>query len=163
MRKTQKIIFIFLILAVTVGLDQLTKVWAQSTLRDTPVQSYLGGIFLLEYAENPGAFLSLGAAMSEQNRTLAFVTLTSIFLLGALYYILRYNVRRLTLIAISLLIGGGIGNIIDRILIGRVVDFMNLGIGSVRTGIFNIADMAIVAAVVIMFAESFMEKKVAPR
>ena len=53
-------------------------------------------------------------------------------------------------IILALFIGGGVSNWIDRLLHGRVVDFLNVGIGSLRTGIFNVADVAIMAAVAML-------------
>ncbi|MCB0052448.1 MAG: signal peptidase II, partial [Caldilinea sp.] len=71
-------------------------------------------------------------------------------LVGATIYLVRetHRIPVVTLIAIALLLGGGIGNLIDRLVNeGRVIDFMNVGIGSLRTGVFNVADMAIMAGV----------------
>jgi signal peptidase II len=69
------------------------------------------------------------------------------------------------MISLSLVLGGGIGNLIDRIFNeGRVIDFMNIGIGSLRTGVFNVADIAISCGVVWLLVISFntSEKKLAP-
>ena len=52
-----------------------------------------------------------------------------------------------------LFLAGGVSNLIDRVTLGRVIDFLNVGIGPLRTGIFNIADMAIIAGVVILIVE----------
>ena len=76
------------------------------------------------------------------------------FLLFAFLYL--HNLRLATLIALALYIGGGLGNLIDRLFNnGVVVDFMNVGVGSLRTGIFNVADMAIMAAVAILLITQF--------
>ena len=79
-----------------------------------------------------------------------FTILVGAALVGAAIYLVReaHRIAAVTLIAIALLLGGGIGNLIDRLVNeGRVIDFMNVGIGSLRTGVFNVADMAIMAGV----------------
>jgi len=135
------------VLAGSVGCDQATKYVAMGQLRGTPPQSYLGDTFRFVYAENPGAFLGLGGALPGTVQFWAFVVAVGVFLFFALGYLV-FNVRltRVQTAALALLVGGGLSNWVDRLVNdGRVVDFMNLGIGSLRTGIFNVADLAIMA------------------
>ena len=139
---------VLLLLGMTIVLDQVSKWIAQGVLTRTHALSYLGGSVRLQYAENPGAFLSLGAALTESQRFWVF-TIGVTGLLGvAVYYLFFRRLSRNHAIALSLMAGGGFSNLIDRISRGSVIDFMNLGIGSLRTGIFNIADMAIIVGVV---------------
>lgn len=128
-----------------VGCDQASKLLAGQSLAGRGPLSYLGGTLRLQYAENPGAFLSLGAGMPEGWRYGLFTLLVGIFLAGLLVYLLRANGSGWpATVALSLVLGGGVGNLIDRIAHqGRVIDFLNMGIGSLRTGVFNIADLAI--------------------
>jgi signal peptidase II len=140
-----RLTLVSLVMAGTVGCDQATKQLAISQLRDEPAQTFLGGILRLTFAENPGAFLGLGGHLS---RPLQFWLLTAgvgLLLLSMLFYVATSRrIRRLHVVAIALIAGGGVGNLIDRVMNdGRVVDFMNVGIGSLRTGIFNVADVAI--------------------
>ena len=74
------------------------------------------------------------------------------FLLGVLGYLLvASNLPAVTVLAFSLVLGGGLSNLLDRIFYGGyVVDFINLGIGSLRTGIFNAADVAITIGVLLV-------------
>jgi signal peptidase II len=85
-------------------------------------------------------------------RTLIFTGLVAVFLLGLLVWVLRTaDISKMAVVAASLVIGGGIGNLIDRVAFnGGVTDFMNMGIGSLRTGIFNVADVWIMAGVVLL-------------
>jgi signal peptidase II len=111
--------------------------------------SYLGDTLRLQYAENPGGFLSLGASLPHKWATVAF-TVGGAVLVGAtlLYAILAANPDWFQLVALSLVGGGGISNLIDRVLYqGRVTDFLNMGVGSIRTGIFNVADVALMVGV----------------
>ncbi|HEX5748272.1 MAG TPA: signal peptidase II [Archangium sp.] len=134
-----------LVLAGTVGCDQATKQLAISQLRDESTRSFLGGLLRLTFAENPGAFLSLGGNLSHSLRFWLFIATVGVLLLGTLVYlVMSRRLGPLQSAALALIVGGGLSNWFDRLVNdGRVVDFMNLGIGSLRTGIFNVADVAL--------------------
>jgi signal peptidase II len=140
-----RLTLVSLVMAGTVGCDQATKQLAISQLRDEPAQTFLGGILRLSFAENPGAFLGLGGSLSRPVQFWLLTAGVGLLLLSMLVYVVTSRqLRRLQVVAIALIAGGGVGNWIDRLMNeGRVVDFMNLGIGSLRTGIFNVADVAI--------------------
>ncbi|RMH85653.1 MAG: signal peptidase II [Calditrichaeota bacterium] len=133
------------IIGVSVVVDQITKLIAVMTLKHTPPRSYLGDFFRLQYAENTGAMLGFGSDLPEAVRFWVLTVMVGILLLGLLVYLLfNPHLRTSQVIAFSLISGGGISNFIDRLLNdGRVVDFMNMGIGWLRTGIFNVADVLI--------------------
>jgi signal peptidase II len=126
---------------------------ARQTLATAPVQEYAGGLFRLVYAENPGAFLSLGATLPATTRFWIFVVMAALLLTGVGIFALRslQQTPLPVIVAIALVIGGGLGNLIDRIVHdGRVVDFMQVGFPWLRTGVFNVADMAIMTGVGLM-------------
>jgi signal peptidase II len=150
--KIKRWMLIALILVSTVGCDQATKAMARTHLLGDPIHSFMADTFRLQYSENSGAFLNLGAYLPAMARYWIFTLLIGAFLAGALVYLLRKNDTDWpTLTAYSLILAGGIGNLIDRILFnGHVTDFMNIGIGSLRTGIFNVADVAITAGAAIL-------------
>ncbi len=142
-------------------IDQLTKKWAESHVKGFPSTSYFGDLFRFEYAENSGAFLSLGAALSADTRFWIFVVAVAIFLFFALFYLYRDSkLDYWNSFALAMISSGGIGNLIDRTLRVNhgVVDFMNMGIGSLRTGIFNVADMAIMAGVFVLAGKSLKKQ-----
>ena len=149
MKKIQRTSFIFFVLFSCVGCDQVTKDIARQSLAGHGKVSLLGDTLRLTYTENPGAFLSLGAHIPDHYRYLVFTCLVGLFLAGLFIYLLKSRqLNNSTAFALSLTLGGGIGNLIDRILHhGRVIDFLNLGVGSLRTGIFNVADIAITVGV----------------
>ncbi|MCX5846580.1 MAG: signal peptidase II [Deltaproteobacteria bacterium] len=155
----KRLTMIFLLLFVCVGCDQSTKYTAKHFLEGQQTLSYMGDIFRLSYTENTGAFLSLGAGMPEKLRYAMLVVMVSIFLFGfLLFVILSKKLNSLAVLSSALIIGGGLGNLIDRIINkGSVIDFMNIGIGTIRTGIFNVADLAIMAGV-LMFAAFYVKK-----
>ena len=141
----KKITTLALVLVACIGCDQSTKYTAKHYLEDQSGYSFIGDTFRLVYSENTGAFLGLGSSLPERVRTFLFSGLVAVFLLAFLIYVLRSSdVSKTGIIASALIISGGLSNLIDRLVNnGAVIDFMNLGIGSLRTGIFNVADMAI--------------------
>lgn len=155
----KRLLIVFLLITACVGCDQISKYAAEHFLKRRPALSFMGDTFRLDYAENSGAFLSLGARLPEHVRKTVFVVLVSIFLVGFLLYVIfSKTFDTFALSSSALMIGGGFGNLIDRIWNqGAVVDFMNIGIGSIRTGIFNFADVAIMAGMV-MFAFCYLKK-----
>jgi len=146
---------------ISVALDQYTKYLATKYLFGHEELSWWNDFFVLTYSINHGAFLGLGNTLPEHLRDLIFSGLVSLFLLGFIIYALRdRTMSTLQNIACGLIISGGLSNLYDRITNnGGVVDFMNMGIGSLRTGIFNVADMAIMAGVFILLFLMNKEKK----
>ena len=151
-----------LLVLATIGLDQWTKHLARAILAYAPPHEYLGGHVSLLYAENTGAFLSLGATMPPMIRTAIFTGFVALALIGGTWALLTGRVNRTSdAYAVALLIGGGIGNVIDRIArSGSVTDFIYISIaGPLHTGVFNVADMAITGAVLWLAVTSWGDKK----
>src|SRR5215208_2707936 len=139
----------------TIGCDRVTKHAARSALAGAGGRSYLADTVRLQYAENTGGFLGLGGELRPALRTALFEVGTAIMLLAAIGWAVRLRVSRWTLIGVSLFVTGGLCNWIDRVVRGSVVDLLNVGIGPVRTGIFNVADVAIMAgAALIVLVEA---------
>jgi len=153
-----RVFIILLITLVTVGCDQATKELAINNLKGMPSTEYLGGIFKLVYAENPGAFLSLGAGLSKELRFVIFSLLSGLGLVALAVYLLKSRIDTISTLSASFILGGGIGNLIDRLFrdSGRVIDFMNMGVGGLRTGIFNIADIAIMGGTIVLLIMMFI-------
>ena len=142
--------FALLLLLATVGCDRVTKHVATTMLAGKPSVSYLADTFRLEYAENPGAFMSMGRGLPDWAR-IAFLTVgAGVGLLVVAVAAFRFRWIGLSFIGGILFISGGASNLIDRIAWGSVVDLMNVGLGPLRTGIFNVADVALVAGVVLI-------------
>jgi signal peptidase II len=141
---------IVLLVTGTVGCDRVTKHIATQKLAGLPTQSYLADTLRLGYAENVGGFLSVGANLSAPVRTIIFTAATGVLLVLLIAAAWRNGWERWRTVALSLFIAGGASNWIDRFTTGMVVDFLNVGIGSLRTGVFNVADMAIMAGVALL-------------
>lgn len=153
MHKMNRLLLLLVVLLTCVGCDQATKFVARQTLATAPVQEYAGGLFRFVYAENQGAFLSLGAALPDDARFWIFTVIAALLLGGVGFFVLQLpqTTPLILIVALALVLGGGIGNLIDRIAYdGRVVDFMQIGFPWLRTGVFNVADMAIMAGVGLM-------------
>ena len=143
------------------ALDRLTKIWAVNTLKEQPMQSYFNDVFRLVYAENTGAFLSLGSDMNDTLRYWVLAVVPVLVLLYIFFHVLTAtNLHVVQQAAFGFILGGGLSNIYDRIMEGRVVDFMNMGFGTLRTGIFNVADMSIMLGLFLMIP--FLFQKQAP-
>ncbi len=150
------IVVVAITLLSCVGCDQATKAVAKEYLPRNEVMSFARDTLRLQYAENRGAFLSIGSTLPEKAREVIFTFGIGAIVFGILGYLVFVPVLpRPTTIALSLIAGGGLSNLVDRIAYGGyVVDFLNFGLGSFRTGIFNMADVAIVVGAIYFFASS---------
>lgn len=148
-----KLILLALVIVCSVSCDQVTKAIATTTIGPNASLSYFGGTVRLWNTENPGGFLSVGADLSPLMRAIIFGGFNSLIVIGALFYVVRNeeHLRRLEVIGFALVVSGALGNVIDRAALGVVRDFMHIGIGPVRTGIFNVADVAAMAGAILLF------------
>ena len=150
MSKPRRLLILLIVLLVGVGIDQATKAIAKRSLFGEPPREYLAGAVRLEYAENVGSFLSLGATLPAETRFWIFTVFSTVLVLGLALYALRASdeTSLLVFVGIALVIAGGAGNLIDRLAHqGRVVDFMQLRAGPLRTGVFNVADVALMVGI----------------
>ena len=158
----KRLFWLFLPILPVLGLDRWTKAWATAHLLHAYPRSYQGDVFRLQYALNEGAFLSLGADLHEGIRYWVLAILPVAVLLYICYYaITAPTMTPWSQVAFGFILGGGGSNIYDRIAQGHVVDFMNMGIGNLRTGIFNVADVAIMTGLFMMVATMFSKPRTA--
>jgi len=136
-------IVLLVVIGSTIACDRATKHIAASMLSGTANRSFLADTVRLEYVENAGAFLSLGADWPSWIRTTLLGVGNAVLLLVLAVLAMRRRWSRPALLGLALCVAGGASNLLDRLSYGKVVDFINVGLGSVRTGIFNVADMAI--------------------
>jgi signal peptidase II len=141
-------------LLTTIACDQATKHVAASIFSDAIPYALVAGTVELFYSENSGAFLGFGAQFPPGARFWLFTV--GVGLLLALFGLKLYRATNTAeLVGWSLVVGGGLSNLIDRVMRdGRVVDFLMVGVGDFRTGIFNLADTAIVFGLVCLFASA---------
>ena len=151
-RKRQRLSFSFMLFLILNVVDQFTKQLARTHLSTFTEESYFGGWVRLHHSENPGAFLSLGAQLGAQMRLTIFTILVCAFLIWATWMLIKKaaNANWAFVIGWALLISGGFGNVIDRVWKSTVTDFMVMGQGSLQTGVFNVADMAIMFGIIVV-------------
>lgn len=133
------------LLLITIAADQYTKFLAVKYLPTSDEISFLNNFFKFSLIKNHGGFLGIVSSFPENVRFFFLNICVSFLLLSCLVY-LFYSKKRITRYDIPLVFvtGGGISNLLDRLLHdGGVTDFLSLGIGNFRTGVFNLADMYI--------------------
>ena len=129
----------FLIIAVTVGIDQLVKFWASTVLQTTGTISFIPGLLDFSYVENTGAAFSL----FEGGRWVFIVITIAVLAAAAVALYKKIISDQLGKVSLYLVIGGAIGNLIDRALHGFVVDMFDFQMFGKRIFVFNVADIFI--------------------
>ena len=152
MRNLTRLGLVAVLLLACVGCDQVSKGVVRTHIAVGQAQSFLGDTIRLTHAENPGAFLSLGASLPESARVVVFQVGVALLVLGLLSYALfARDLDAWSIVGFALLAASGLGNLIDRLLQdGVVTDFLNVGIGPLRTGIFNVAELVGVVGVAVL-------------
>lgn len=161
--KMKRNILIISVIVVNLGIDQVSKVMARLYLKGQGAIRVIGDFFILTYAENTGAFLSLGSNLPQPWKTLALVLFPAIaIILATLYLIFGKKVSFKQSMAIACIIGGGIGNVFDRAVhSGAVTDFLlfDTGVWILRTGVLNIADLSITFGAIALLVFQHIEEK----
>ncbi len=140
-------ILIGIIFAASIVLDQLTKKWAVGVLKDGSSIKVIGDFLRFTYAENRGAAFSI---LQDQR---VFFIITTVVMLAVMAYIYfkTKNITKLSKLSIVMIAGGAIGNFLDRLRLGYVVDFIDVRFGSFYNfPIFNIADSFVVCGTILM-------------
>ena len=150
--KRKRNLLITTIVFLSIALDQISKIWVRNNFESYIENSIIGDVFTLIKVENTGAFLGMGSELSETLRILLLIVLPIIVLISiTIYTYIDKELDKISIIGFSLIIGGGIGNIFDRIVYGSVTDFFYLDFGSIfKTGIFNIADMFVTTGMILI-------------
>ncbi|NJX14488.1 signal peptidase II [Tamlana crocina] len=167
MKLSKRSIFIIVVIVLTIAADQISKVLVRANvgLRNeiSPGERIplIGDAFVLMHVENTGAFLGMGSELNETLRVLLLLVLPILVLGFVLRYIIKdKSLDKWSLFAFSSIIGGGIANVYDRIVYGKVTDFLFIDLGGVfRTGIFNLADLSVTTGMIILVFVSFSKKK----
>jgi len=164
MRRRHAIVFLAVLL-VSAGCDQATKRIAVERLAGAAPVSLAGDVVRLELAANPGGFLSLGAQLPHAARRVLFVALVPAFVLLVCALVWRAGAPAAgSMVGLGLVAGGGLGNWLDRLLRdGFVTDFLSLNVGPLRTGIFNVADVAVLAGVALLLLARSGSRSEPPR
>lgn len=137
----------FGLVAILVAVDQVTKAWIVSELSGGRAIVFLDGALRLIYSENNGALFGL---FRGQGSLFAALSIGVIAMIIAFHG--RSGRNAYMTLTLGLLLGGAVGNAVDRIRLGYVVDFVDAGLGDVRFYTFNLADACISGAIVLLIA-----------
>jgi signal peptidase II len=163
--KKNRIIFIILLVLAIVGFDQISKIIVRQNVESNSRTALVDKYLTLTKVENTGAFLSLGNNLPHILYVLLMIILPLIVVGFAIYYLItKPNLSKLFTIGICMFAGGGVGNVIDRILFGSVTDFLYFDFVIFHTGVVNIADIAVTAGLFVLIYDAYINKnKLTPK
>lgn len=161
MKLSKRSVAIIAIIIATIALDQISKVLVRAYVEPGSQSEIIGNYFTLHNVENTGAFLGMGSSLNPTLKLILLLILPIVVLGFVLIHILRNKeLDHLSLIAFSIIIGGGIANVYDRIVYGSVTDFFYMKLtDTLHTGIFNVADLFVTTGMIILLVVSFKKKK----
>jgi signal peptidase II len=156
----KKNILFLAITVLVVLLDQATKAWIISTMRLYDSFTVIGGFFNITYVRNPGAAFGFLAAAPPMFRYTFFIVVTVAAILLILHYLRISRIEAPSLVsALSLILAGAVGNLIDRVRFGEVVDFLDVYLSSYHWPAFNVADSAITVGAAILILVLLQKRK----
>ncbi|MFN2419876.1 MAG: signal peptidase II [Gemmatimonadota bacterium] len=133
---------------IVIGLDQLTKAWVRAALYVNESVRIIGDYLRLTYIHNEGA--AFGLSVGQHSSMIFLVLAVAASMLVLYLYLTTAPGERLQRIALGLILGGALGNIVDRIRWNMVVDFIQVGVGGHYWPIFNLADSAVTVGAVLL-------------
>ena len=148
----------FAVAAIVVILDQASKALIWAAFHERGGTDLIDGVLRIRLSTNTGAVMGI---LSQSRPALIAITLVSIVALIYFAYRMRYA-PALKRVCLGLVLGGAFGNLIDRIATGRVVDFIDMGIGSYRWPTYNVADIAVTVGAVVLIAGFTFQKQPVP-
>ncbi|SER04508.1 signal peptidase II [Gracilibacillus ureilyticus] len=148
-------LWVYIVAVVIIGLDQLTKLWIVQNMELGDQITVIENVFYLTSHRNTGAAWGILAG-----QMIFFYIITTIVIGFVIYYIQKYGKdSKLLGLSLALVLGGAIGNFIDRLFRKEVVDFFDIYIGSYDYPIFNIADSALVVGVILIFIGTILDER----
>src|SRR5688572_11759170 len=161
--KTKSLIRLSLILAVifiNIGCDQASKEYIRNNIQPYQTIAIIGNHLTVTNVENRGAFLSLGDQLPQATKDI-LLSLLPLLMLGFVfaYALVKTTLPTAALWGLCFIIGGGAGNLFDRVVYGSVTDFLHINLGGFQTGIFNMADVSIITGTLIILLHLFFRKK----
>ena len=152
------------IAAVVFAFDRATKVWIERTVEHGQSFNVIPGFFDIVHAKNPGAAFGMFADSTHEMRTFLLIGVSVGVMLFISYLLLRpgragFVASTLTTLGLSLVLGGALGNIYDRVAHGEVTDFLEFYSGTWRFAAFNIADSAISVGAALLIVDMWVTRK----
>lgn len=158
-KRVLRIFYILILLVSTISCDQITKDIVRKKMEYHTQINLISKYVILTKVENTGAFLGLGNSIPRPLYLLLMIVLPLIAMGYALYFLIKKNtLSNIVIIGISFAIGGGIGNIIDRIIYGSVTDFLYFDFVVFHTGVVNMADISVTIGFFMIMAEFYLNR-----
>lgn len=159
--KLKRYILVFGLILLNIACDQVSKKMVRDSVEPHSHTQIIGDTFILTNVENKGAFLGMGSDLNPTIKIILLLVLPIVVLVLVLRYLLvKQHIDNFSLIGLTFIVGGGIGNLYDRILYGQVTDFFHIDFGGIfKTGIFNMADVSVMVGMGFLIVASFIHKK----
>ena len=159
-KKYLRTLAILILLVSCISCDQISKTIVRNQVGYHSWINLVSDNLVLTRVENTGAFLSMGNSLPKPVYAVLMIILPLIVIAYTLWYLFKNeNISKLLIIGISLIIGGGLGNIIDRILYGSVTDFLYFDLFLFHTGVVNLADIFVTAGFGVVIYDSAVRRK----
>lgn len=160
----RRVALIITLIVLNISCDQLSKKIVRSNIQTNERIQLIQDNLILTKVENKGAAYSFGANWSPiAKRVLLQIIPAIVLVILLIMTLIKTTYPKTVFVGFSFVIGGGIGNVFDRIVYGSVTDFMYIDLGFFATEIFNMADVSIVIGACIVFIHTFFGKKETPR
>lgn len=159
--KLKRFLIVFSLIILNIGCDQISKNVVRNTVNVRSKTEIIGDNFILTNVENSGAFLGLGSDLNPILKFILLLVLPVVVLFIVLRYLLiKKDLDTMTIVGLSFIVGGGIGNLYDRILYSSVTDFFHIDLGGIfKTGIFNMADVSVMVGMGFILLAGLINKK----
>ena len=156
---TLRTIVILVLLATNISCDQISKSIVRRHIAYEERIRIINNHVMLTKIENSGSFLSLGDTLTNPTRFILLTLFPLLFLaVGVAALFIKTGLTRINVLGFSFVLGGGIGNVYDRIVYGSVTDFIHIDFGLFQTGIFNMADVSIMTGIIILLIHSYIRQ-----
>ncbi len=159
--KLKRFLIVFSLIILNIGCDQISKNIVRNTVNVRSKTEIIGDNFILTNVENSGAFLGMGSDLNPILKFILLLVLPVVVLFIVLRYLLiKKDLDTMTIVGLSFIVGGGIGNLYDRILYSSVTDFFHIDLGGIfKTGIFNMADVSVMVGMGFILLAGLINKK----
>jgi signal peptidase II len=160
--KTKRVLRTLLILTIlssNIGCDQISKSIVRQRIDYNEQIGFLNNYLTLTKIENTGAFLSVGQFLPQPIKIILLIILPLVLLgLAFIYLFTKKGLSNVTITGITFVVGGGVGNIYDRLIYGSVTDFLHIDFLIFQTGIFNMADVSIMTGTFVIIFDSLSKR-----
>ena len=161
MKLSKRSVFILVLIASNIAIDQISKFWVRANVGERTVSSIIGDVFTLHNVENSGAFLGMGSNLNPTLKVIVLLILPIAVLGWVLMHIFKEkDMDQWSLIGFCCIVGGGIANVFDRFVYGSVTDFWHIDFGGgIQTGIFNLADVSVSTGMIMLLISAIIHRK----